>query len=92
MRAKAIGNGDPMQRANYTILLYPSHENKDEFKKDIKRSMEKRSRDLERKKDDTNKLDMSKGLIIIIDCGVALKEVPQIPGPEAVSIVVHQSK
>ena len=30
--------------------------------------------------------------IILIDNGIALKEVPLTPGPEAVSIVAHQSE
>ena len=28
----------------------------------------------------------------IIDCGIALKEVPLTPGPEAVSIEAHESE
>ena len=31
-------------------------------------------------------------IIILIDCGIALKDVPLTPGPEAVSIVAHQSR
>ena len=31
-------------------------------------------------------------LIILIDCGIALKEVPLTPGPEVVSIVAHESE
>ena len=55
-------NGDPMQRVNYQISLYPPHENRK-----IERSVRKRHqqigeevRNLERRKDGKNKMrDMS---------------------------------
>ena len=31
-------------------------------------------------------------LIILIDCGITLKEVPLTSGPKAVSIVAHESQ
>ena len=59
---KVIRNGDPMQRVNYQISLYPPHENKK-----IERRARKRHQqisgvgNMKRTKDGTNKMrDMSK--------------------------------